>query len=200
MFCLQFQIIGRPYELGFIRFSNFGWISFGDTPTGTVKVVRTKVFSVASLKLFSAPLGYDEVDWASDIFHAAGTYFVLSIGGDSKTDPIFKTTTRLDRATEGEEEAEADVGTSGFAAYMNAVLRSSAFVASLKADKHIDSDITSYGPRRGAATHLAQFSCMKTVAIAHRGGWALDSTDTVLEYITGTDEEDSKAGLCVCTA
>jgi hypothetical protein len=199
MFCLQFQIIGRPYELGFIRYSNFGWISFGDTPTGTVKVVRTKVFSVTSLKLFSAPLGYDEVDWASDIFHAAGTYFVLAVGGASKDDPIFKTSNRMEKTASSsnetvEEETEADIGTSGFSAYMNAALRSSSFIASLKADNQIDSDITSYGPRRGAATHLAHFSCMKTVAIAHRGGWALDSTDTVLEYITGTDEEDSKAG------
>jgi hypothetical protein len=155
--------------------------------------------------MFAAPIGYKYVSWAADIFHAAGTFFVLMPGGFSSDDLIFRTSTRVVgtanskkkrrmMADTGGVQEESDIGTSGVAAYMNAALRSSQFAAELKEQKKIASDLTSYGSRRGAATHLAQFSCMKTVGIAHRGGWALDSTDTVLEYITGTDEEDSKAG------
>jgi hypothetical protein len=208
MFCMQFQIIGRPYELGFIRFQDLGWIDYGDSPTGTVDVFRTKVYAQSTLKMFAAPIGFKYVSWAADIFHAAGTYFVLMPGGFTSNDLIFRTSTRVaagtakkKRRTMASSEAmddsmpeESDIGTSGVAAYMNAALRSSKFATELKDQKKIASDLTSYGSRRGAATHLAQFSCMKTVGIAHRGGWALDSTDTVLEYITGTDEEDSKAG------
>jgi hypothetical protein len=88
MLNVQFQIMGRPYELGYIKFESLSYCPV--TEMLYVEAWRTKVARYHKHAVSSTPIGQKFVDHHSDIYHAMGTAFMLGFYDALRDHPIFK--------------------------------------------------------------------------------------------------------------
>jgi hypothetical protein len=172
---LQFAIIGRPCELGIVRWESLSWSI--SAMTAVIEVARTKVTKNQVLHLFCGPTGFEHTGFANDIFHCLGT--VIVTGGNR----IMANQTIFAPISKGPNKGKVD----GVSAHLNHVLRNTFKGRSFQ----------SYSARRGSASHAAGHKKIKNYAVINRGGWKVESLSTAFEYMVGTFEEDQEIGAYI---
>jgi hypothetical protein len=102
MLVVQFLIMGRPCELGYLTYESLSYDEI--TRTAYISTDRTKVGRHHEHAACSTPMGNEFVDYHSDVLHAAGTHMFMGAADGMKNKPLFP----LSQTTQSKKRKRSD--------------------------------------------------------------------------------------------
>lgn len=172
LFSWQWQAIGRINEICHLKLSKLKIHTTREIKNAISLVInRTKTLVETELLVFL----HADI-WEVCPFHALATAIVTTL----PTDALFP-----------------QISESGESEYVNRVLAQ--LLAELAAQDGADVEkltqkLLSHSTRSGSATHANSHSGVQTSWVVLRGGWTVDSLQTIFNYLCGSTKTDSKVG------